>query len=171
MQNPIPLKEWKLELWMGYETSMRQHEDSPLLMCAASTKIIRTDTVMDQITEIYKRSGSKQEVFRSSVEKALLGCIVITRYTNKTYRIDEIDWEKNPTTEFNMKNGEGVSLVKYYADKYGKTIRDTKQPLIISTPPLKEQRAGASGPIWLIPELCNMTGLSDEQRANFKYYE
>ena len=130
-------------------------------------------SVLDQMIEIYyKRSGSKQEseVFRSSVEKALLGCIVITRYTNKTYRIDEIDWDKSPTSEFTNKNGEAVPLVKYYADKHGKTVRDTKQPLIISTPPLREQRAGNTGPIWLIPELCNMTGLSDEQRANFKYF-
>ena len=32
---------------------------------------------------------------------------------------------------------------------------------------VREQRSGVSGPIYLIPELCNMTGLSDEQRANF----
>ena len=33
---------------------------------------------------------------------------------------------------------------------------------------MSEQRAGNTGPIYLVPELCNMTGLSDEQRANFK---
>ena len=32
---------------------------------------------------------------------------------------------------------------------------------------MREERSGVSGPIYLIPELCNMTGLSDEQRANF----
>ena len=160
----------KLEVWPGYVTSIKQHEEKIMLCCEIGNKVLRTDTVLDQITEIFKRFGSKQEVFRSSVEKALLGCIVITRYTNKTYRIDEIDWDKSPTSEFTNKNGEAVPLVKYYADKHGKTVRDTKQPLIISTPPLREQRAGNTGPIWLIPELCNMTGLSDEQRANFKYF-
>ena len=33
---------------------------------------------------------------------------------------------------------------------------------------LREERSGNTGPIYLVPELCNMTGLSDEQRANFK---
>ena len=33
---------------------------------------------------------------------------------------------------------------------------------------MSEQRGGNTGPIYLVPELCNMTGLSDEQRANFK---
>ena len=29
-------------------------------------------------------------------------------------------------------------------------------------------RAGQTGPIYLVPELCNMTGLSEEQRSNFQ---
>ena len=62
-----------------------------------------------------------------------------------------------------MKNGESVSLVKYYADKYGITIRDTKQPLIISYPSPRKQRAGILSSTChsvLIPELCYMTGRS-----------
>ena len=91
------------------------------------------------------------------------------RYNNTTYRIDGIDWDKNPKSEFDKKTGEKISLAKYYSEKYGKDIRDPKQPLIISVPPLKEQRAGGNtGPIYLVPELCNMTGLSEEQRANFR---
>ena len=31
-------------------------------------------------------------------------------------------------------------------------------------PKMSEQRAGQTGPLYLVPELCNMTGLSDEQR-------
>ena len=62
-----------------------------------------------------------------------------------------------------------MTLVKYYADKYQKTLRDLKQPLIISNPPLREQRTGGNtGPLFLVPELCYMTGLSEEQRANFR---
>ena len=58
--------------------------------------------------------------------------------------------------------------MKYYTDKYNKSIRDPKQPLIVSMPKVRDQRGGVTGPIYLIPELCNMTGLSDEQRANFQ---
>ena len=73
-------------------------------------------------------------------------------------------------TEFDKKAGERVSLVKYYADKYKKSIRDLRQPLIISVPKLSEQRQTGqnTGPLYLVPELCYMTGLSEEQRANFK---
>ena len=69
----------KLEVWPGYVTSIRQHESKILLCCEIGNKVLRTDTVLDQIEDIFKRSGSNTATFRSSVEKALLGCIVITR--------------------------------------------------------------------------------------------
>ena len=69
----------KLEVWPGYVTSIRQHESKILLCCEIGNKVLRTDTVLDQISDIARRAGSNTAVFRSSVEKALLGCIVITR--------------------------------------------------------------------------------------------
>lgn len=35
------------------------------------------------------------------------------RYNNKTYRIDDIDWDKNPRNTFTTPQGE-VSFVDYY---------------------------------------------------------
>ena len=86
-----------------------------------------------------------------------------------------------------------MSYVKYYAQKYNKSIRDQKQPLLVSLPKvvqkfildfiyklgsqtniyfiflqIRDERSGESGPIYLVPELCFMTGLSEEQRANFQ---
>jgi len=163
----VKLNQYKLELWPGYVTSIRQHEDKILLCCEIGNKILRTDTVLDQMEEIIKRAGASSS-FRSIVEKSLLGAIVITRYNNKTYRIDEIAWDKHPADEFDGRNGEKMSYVKYYAQKYNKSIRDQKQPLLVSLPKIRDERSGESGPIYLVPELCFMTGLSEEQRANFQ---
>ena len=41
------------------------------------------------------------------------------------------------------------------------------QPLLLSNPKRREMRQGQTEPFWLVPELCNMTGLSDEMRNNF----
>ena len=111
----VTLGQYKLELWPGYVTSIRQHESQILLCCEVSHKILRTDTVLDQIEEVHKRSGGAGN-FHASVEKALLGAIVITRYNNKTYRIDEIAWDKHPTDEFEGRNGEKMSYLKYYTE-------------------------------------------------------
>lgn len=162
----IILKQHKLELWPGYVTSIRQHEEKILLCVEISHKILRTDTVLDQIGDIFQKTKGGPN-FHSDVEKALLGAIIITRYNNKTYRIDEIAWDKKPTDTFDGKNEEKIAYMQYYETRYNKKITDLKQPLIISMPKVREVRSGVSGPIYLIPELCNMTGLSDEQRANF----
>ena len=37
-------------------------------------------------------------------------------------------------------------------------ITDMDQPLLMSLPSKREQRAGQEGPIYLLPEICYMTG-------------
>ena len=158
----IVMANHKLELWPGYQTSIRQHEDSMLLCCEISHKVLRTDTVYEQMNAIMKRSGAN---FHRDAEKMLLGSIVMTRYNNKTYKIDDINWNMTPLDTFQYKDRQ-ISYAQYYTEKYNKSIRDPKQPLMTVLPSLRERREG-QGPTILIPELCNMTGLSEEQRANF----
>ena len=40
------------------------------------------------------------------------------------------------------------------------------QPLLLSNPKRREMRQGQTEPFWLVPELCNMTGLSEDMRNN-----
>ena len=102
----ITMTNHKLELWPGYETSIRQHEDSMLLCCEVSHKVLRLDTVLDLIRDISRRGGGD---FRRNVEKALLGVIVMTKYNNRTYKIDDINWDLTPEDKFPYK-GEEVRL-------------------------------------------------------------
>ena len=61
-----------------------------------------------------------------------------------------------------------MNLVQYYKERYKQNIVDVNQPLLVSNPDARMRRRGMTQPIKLVPELCNMTGLSDEQRADFK---
>ena len=122
----------------------------------------RTDTVYDQIQEIHKRVGGGPN-FHRSVEKALLGAIVITRYNNQTYRVDEIDWDKTPSDEFDGRNGEKMSYQKYYAEKYNKAIRDPKQPLIITIPKVL-------GPLCFDISLLNVMSCSDQRAEVWEHW-
>lgn len=92
---------------------------------------------------------------------------MITRYNNKLYRIDNIDFEMNPTSTFDS-SGESVTFADYYKRQYNITIKDLKQPLLISR---KERFInGQDKPLeiilCLIPELCYLSGLSDPMRAD-----
>ena len=58
--------------------------------------------------------------------------------------------------------------MSYYKKNYGLQIKDHKQPLLIHRPKRKTVEEEESEKlIALVPELCNMTGLTNEQRANF----
>lgn len=49
---------------------------------------------------------------------------------------------------------------------YQVKIRDQKQPMLVSKPKKRDLRRGA-GNIYLVPELCIMTGLTDDMRGDF----
>ena len=58
-QAKVELHAEGLEVWPGYITSMRQHEESTLLCCELKSKILRIDSVLD-IVSIYS-GGSNSE--------------------------------------------------------------------------------------------------------------
>ncbi|CAH1233753.1 PIWIL1 [Branchiostoma lanceolatum] len=60
-----------------------------------------------------------------------------------------------------------MSYVDYYAKKYNKTVSDMTQPLLAIRNLKKVQKGGVEELLYLLPELCSLTGLSDELRENF----
>ena len=165
----IELKQQKLELWPGYQTSIRQHEDNILVCCEVTHKIIRTDTVLLQLGQIQRSNPTR---FHAAAEQTLLGQVVLTRYNNKTYRIEDIEWGKNPKDKFEVTWRKGKteekSYVQFYEEKFNKKLDDLGQPLLVAKPTERDKRGGVSGPVYLIPELCYMTGLSQEMKADFR---
>ena len=41
-------------------------------------------------------------------------CLSLVRYNNKTYRIDDIDWQSNPQGTFKLHSGEEITYMDYY---------------------------------------------------------
>ncbi|XP_071451849.1 piwi-like protein Siwi [Hetaerina americana] len=156
--------EFKMQLWPGYITSIRQHEKE-VMMCAEIThKVMRRDTVLDQLTEIYARNNTDyQRVFKLHI----LGTIVLTEYNNKTYRVDDVDFNTTPLSTFSMKDNRSISYIEYYRQRYDITIKHIKQPMLLTMPKQRDQRRGIKQPIYLVPELCRMTGLNENMRKNF----
>lgn len=103
------MREFALELWPGYETSIRQHERDILLSTEITHKVMRTETVYDILVNSSQNPARHQEEFRMNV----LGLIVLTDYNNKTYRINDVDFAKTPLATFSCK-GRDVTFVEYY---------------------------------------------------------
>lgn len=160
LKTTIP--EFKLELWPGFTTSMRQHEKDILLNVDVSSKVMRTDTVLDLFSECMNSRNPKAEF-----QERVIGNVVLTFYNNKTYRIDDVDFSMTPESTFAKRDGEQISYMEYYKKKYNVNIRQRSQPMLISRSKPREIRAGMPETVILVPELCQMTGLTDKQRENF----
>ena len=160
----IPLEQWKLEIWQGINTAVNLHDGGTLMVADSVHKVIRGDTVYDVLHECLQKDRAS---FKDAAKRELVGSVVLTQYNNKTYRIDEIDFDKNPMHEFEKK-GTKVTIKDYYKTHHNIEIRDAKQPLIVCKPSIKERRGHTpSGPILLVPELCAMTGLTDSLKSDF----
>ena len=138
----------------------------------------------------------------------VVGLFALCSYNNRTYRVEDIDWQQSPSSQFAKEDGSRVSYVDYYQQQHNVTITQRDQPLLVAKPRRmgpkprgqaaaqaeKGTRLGTSseiahmalyasddcvrgccararmraeGFIYLIPELCQPTGLDEEMRADF----
>jgi len=172
MKNRIHIPAYNLELINGLSTSIASYENR-LLLCAELThKLLHKNTIFDLMNQIWN-SVSTNEEFKSACTSELVGRIIMTTYNNKTYKIDDIDWESNPRSTFPTNKGP-VSFVDYYKTNYDLTIRDFQQPLLLSLPSGKDKRRAEqmgqeAKPALLVPELCIVTGVDEKMRTDFKF--
>uniref|UniRef100_A0A336MII6 CSON000428 protein n=1 Tax=Culicoides sonorensis TaxID=179676 RepID=A0A336MII6_CULSO len=162
------LYDLKLEIWPGYVTSVRQRDAGLLMCCEFNNKIMRTESVYDD----YMRCRCNLRDWKEAFKKEVLGSTVLTNYNKRTYRIDDVHFEADPQSTFDIKDGK-CSYYDYYHTKYGITIKDLRQPLLIHNSKKKQRnqidkakRGDDFDQIMLIPELCYITGLSDGMRSN-----
>ncbi|XP_072749507.1 piwi-like protein Siwi [Anoplolepis gracilipes] len=162
-RNRVSIHQFRLELWPGYITSIRQYERD-ILMCAEIThKVMRQETLLDMLSDCYRRSQDYRKEFCNSV----IGIIALTDYNNNTYRIEDVDFDTSPSSTFCLKSGETISYQEYYKTKYKITITNATQPMLVTKTKSKIRNAGQGEFVYLVPELCRATGLTDNMRENF----
>lgn len=63
----INLEGYRMELWPGYQTSIRQHENDILLCAEIAHKVMRTDTLYNILSEAIRDNDDYQTAFRREV--------------------------------------------------------------------------------------------------------
>lgn len=155
------------EVWPGFTANVNLLNNATLLNMNLVYRVIRPDTAFTEISKL--SSGNRNFDLSQLLTEKFKGMVVLTRYNNRTYIIDNVDLNKTPLSTFKIreknKNGEfverEVSFVQYYKEKYNYSIKVTDQPLLVHHDKKKNDE------IYLIPELCHLTGLTDEIRSNF----
>ena len=154
------LENYPIQVRYGFKTSIQVSVTGTRLQVDYCSRVLRTDSVLDFIRSM---KGNINEV-----KDALIGFSVLADYVGfRYYKVDDVDFKKNPESTFTSKEGE-ITYLDYFKKKYGIVIKDKKQPLILSVLRRRDTE-GKEIPrnIYLIPEMCRMTGLTDEMRADF----
>ncbi|XP_053166147.1 piwi-like protein 4 isoform X2 [Hemicordylus capensis] len=164
--DPVEIPQHKLVLWPGFAMSIGQFENSVMFCADVSHKVLRNESVLEFMTSLYDRVDMAH--FAETCEKELVGLIVLTRYNNKTYRVDDIEWSVKPTDTFQKRDGTQISYEDYYKQQYDVDLTDLNQPMLVSE--LKSKGSGTveRRVVHLIPELCYMTGLSNRATSDFR---
>ncbi|XP_064073590.1 piwi-like protein Ago3 [Vanessa tameamea] len=166
----IQIPQYKLEVWPGYVTAVDEYEGGLMLTLDSTHRVLRTQSVLSLIKETVQAEGAN---WKRAMSDKLIGCSVMTTYNKKLFRVDSIDDSMNPRSTFE-KNEKGemvkISYIEYYKKNYGIDIMDVDQPMLISRD--SKRMPGSEKPtdfmICLVPELCQLTGLTDDQRSNFR---
>ncbi|XP_074604111.1 piwi-like protein 1 [Brevipalpus obovatus] len=164
-RNSRPVDGWNMKIWPGIVTAINEHDSGILLMMDITHKIVRSHTVRDMLIQISQANPAN---FLQIARRELPGKIILANYNNKNYRIDDIMVDRNPVTYTFQHGRETITLKDYYRQQYDIVIQDESQPLLVVMPNERQRRAGQDQPIVLIPELCLMTGLTDEMRGNMQ---
>ncbi|CAD8046253.1 unnamed protein product [Paramecium sonneborni] len=138
----------KFEIWEGVQIVQKQFG----VMIDCAYKILRQNTLLDDLL-------ITKEVDRYE------GMIVMTKYNQKFYRVDNIETAMSPKDLFITENGQETSFKEYYKQRYNIKLND-KQPLIKTHLRIKGKQEDKM--IYLIPELCQLTGLNETVKSNFQ---
>jgi len=118
--------------------------------------------------------------------------LITKKLTCGIRRVDRIDFDQTPRSTFEKKRAKGsdekmkISYAEYYETFHNQRIRDLSQPLLVSEDRKKRGPKGKEGNysrkqvstnfstaedasdklIYLIPELCQLTGISEEMRSD-----
>jgi len=163
----LRMPEHEIDIWPGYLSTIHRHEKEYLLGVEIVHKIVRQDTALNIIEKIRNQASreNRNDLTWERIKVALEGQVVMTHYNNRTYRIDEVTEKFNPQSEFHLRKEDRlVTYLEYYEKRYHLKVKNKSQPMLISRPTRRDVNRGDDKPIFLIPELCLMTGLSESMR-------
>lgn len=122
---------------------------------------MRKETILDIALRLMKENRNDW--------REVIGTTVLTEYTNKTYFVDDVDFNMSPLSKFTPAHEDfEVTYEAYYIKKYNLIITDKYQFLLVSNARERDLRAGQNEHIYLLPELCRATGMTEAMRKDFK---
>jgi aubergine-like protein len=103
----------KIQVWPGFDARLIQKENGVLLNIDVCFRCVRQDTALEFMNSIKEQAEQKSLDPKEEISLNLQGCTVVTRYNNKCYRVERVDFNQTPDTTFD-KNGTPISYKEYF---------------------------------------------------------
>lgn len=152
-----PLELEGVNMYRAYFNTMKTIGGQIYLNLNPSVKFFQQESILIEMQRLRDERRVREE---------LTGRSVMTLYNNRVYKIDEIDFSKNPRHTFfcdmHNKNKE-MTYADYIFENYKCKITVEDQPMI------KHHNDRTGQDIFLIPEFCVLTGITEQQKGkNFR---
>ena len=123
--------EWPLlgvNIWPGHLSNLCRRESGIFLNVKSVHQVIRTkETVFDKLQYVREVNENRGLDFKEEIRQLMASQIVVTSYNNRSYKIDDVDFEKSPESTFSLiKDGEEfqVSFADYLRLRYKADVKD-----------------------------------------------
>ena len=68
-----------VRVWPGFDTRMIMKERGALLSIDVAFKVVRTDTVLDYISQLRDKADQKGKDWQAAINEAIVGSTVVTK--------------------------------------------------------------------------------------------
>jgi hypothetical protein len=150
----------------GFSTSFRSTESGFYLLVNVKNKFLNKMNCYEKLQQL--RNDFPRD-FKREAEKFFSRLIVFTSYgTPRTYTLKGINFDAtvlNRTIKVH-RTGEEITLKQYYEQNYPEMrIRIREQPLLVVEQKISN---GTLEEIFLVPELCKLTGIDEKAAADIR---
>ena len=146
-----------INYYRGFTTRFVETEKGNYINVSLRNKIESTQNILEYL----KSRNYKKQENQYDIKNKLEGRWFY--FEKKKYKIDEILFDRNPKNQNINIDGKNISILEYYSKKYGFNIKDYYQPLILN---IKKGPQGKTLNSFYIPELCNFSGLDDQEQQD-----
>ena len=140
----------------GFRISFVETDKGKFLNVVITQKFIRDENIL----KYFEKFGNiNNKEVQEEINSKMIGRSFKVCYAKRNYRIDEINFDRDPTTQTVNYEDKSINLIKYYDIAHNKKIINKKQPLILVR---KKDSQGDPLNLYFVPEFCHLVSIDDE---------
>ena len=173
-ENPMSVENMNIQIWSGFKTCAYKYSDMCTLVIDNCYKFMSTNTVLHLINQTYDEieeqypgdlpQSRKTRMFQEQCRSRIVNKSIIANYgSRKNYVVTDIKFEPGPCADFfELKNGQSISIARYFFTTYKLKVTNPKQPMLV----VRSQGKNIKIP----SEFCLIDGVPSEIRNSTQHW-